>query len=79
MRSRSDPELVSTARDLAAGGVGRQQLRAELDSGRWRRRAGPGIVLHNGPLSRPQQFRVAQAHAGPRAIFTAAEILGLTG
>jgi hypothetical protein len=42
--------------------------------------AGPGRAgLHNGPLSRPQQFRVAQAHAGPRAIFTAAEILGLTG
>jgi len=81
MPSRSHPDLVTTARDLRAGGVGRQQLRTELMTGRWRR-AGLAIVLHNGPLSRPQQLRVAQVHAGPQAIFTAftaAEILGMTG
>jgi hypothetical protein len=81
MPSRSHPDLVTTARDLRAGGIGRRQLHTELVNGRWRR-AGLAIVLHNGPLSRAQQLRVAQVHAGPRAIFTAftaAEIAGMTG
>ena len=47
-RDRSD--LVTTARALLWGGVGRTQLDTELGSGRWQR-AGLAVVLHNGPLS----------------------------
>jgi hypothetical protein len=81
MLARTHPDLVTTARSLTAGGVGRSQLAAELAAGRWRR-AGLAIVLHNGPLSRDQELRVAQIHAGPRSLFTAftaAELLGLQG
>lgn len=81
MLARTHPDLVTTARSLNAGGVRRAQLVAELAAGRWRR-AGLAIVLHNGPLSRAQELRVAQIHAGPRAIFTAftaAELVGLRG
>ncbi len=81
MRARSDPRLVTTARTLRADGVSRTQVAAELRAGRWRR-AGLAIVLHNGPLSRPQQREVARVHAGPTAVFTAftaAELVGLRG
>jgi hypothetical protein len=72
---------VTTARDLHRDGVTRAQLRSQLRTGRWRR-AGLAVLLHNGPLSPAQARRVAQIHAGPKAIFTAftaAELCGLHG
>ena len=39
-------------------------------------------MLHNGPLSRRQRWRIALVHCGPRALltaFTAAEAFGLRG
>jgi hypothetical protein len=57
------------------------QLRSRLDAGRWRRR-GRAIVLHNGPLTRRQEWDVALVNLGPRAAltaFTAAEYQGLSG
>ena len=39
-------------------------------------------MLHNGPLSRRQRWRIALVHGGPRALltaFTAAEAFGLRG
>lgn len=81
MRTRHSSALVTTARVLYAQGVSRTQLETQLAARRWRR-AGLAIVLHNGPLSPDQRRRVAQIHAGPKAIFTAftaAELLGLQG
>lgn len=81
MLPRSHPARVTTAGALRTDGVSRRQLAGELAIGRWRR-AGLAIVLHNGPLSRPQQLAVARVHGGPHAkftAFTAAEILGLQG
>jgi hypothetical protein len=78
---RDDGRLVTTASLLRADGVSRAQLAAELSAGRWQR-AGLAVVLHNGPLSKTQQWRVARIHAGPRAIltaFTAAEAYGVRG
>ncbi|WP_375486916.1 hypothetical protein [uncultured Jatrophihabitans sp.] len=78
---RHEPDLVTTARQLLAGGVSRGQLDARVDSGRWQR-LGLAIVLHNGPLSPAEQRRVARVHGGPRAVFTAftaAALGGLTG
>jgi hypothetical protein len=78
---RDDGRLVTTARALRADGVSGYQLAAEVESGRWRR-AGLAVVMHNGPLSTSQRWRVARIHAGPQSIltaFTAAEAYGLCG
>lgn len=79
--SRDSPDLVTTARLLFADGVSRRQLDAELRARRWQR-IGLAIVLHNGPLSAAQRYRVARIHAGPRSLltaFTAAQVLGVRG
>jgi hypothetical protein len=81
MRRLYSSALITTARALYADGVSRTQLETELAARRWRR-DGLAIVLHNGPLSPDQRRRVAQIHAGPKALFTAftaAELLGLEG
>lgn len=79
--SREDARLVVTARQLRIDGVDRRQVADELHSGRWQR-CGLAIVMHNGPLSRSQRWRIARVHGGPRAIltaFTAAQAQGLKG
>jgi hypothetical protein len=77
-----DPEAaVASTQELGHANVSRAALRAALDAGRWQR-VGRAIVLHNGPLTREQQCRVALVNCGPRSILTgliALERLGLTG
>lgn len=78
---RGDGRLVTTARRLSIDGVHRRQLADELAAGRWQR-AGLAVVMHNGPLSPAQRWRVARVHGGPQAVltaFTAVEAYGLTG
>jgi hypothetical protein len=77
----SDPRLITTWTALRARGVSPDRIRAQLRAGRWRR-WGYAIALHNGPLTREQQWFVARAHGGPQALltgFTAAEAFGLRG
>lgn len=64
-----DARLVTNWARLRATGYTVAQIRAQLDAGRWRR-YGYAVVLHNGPLSRDQRWRVALIHAGSRALFT---------
>jgi hypothetical protein len=76
-----DFNLVLNWDVLIHAGHSPAQIRAQLDAGRWRR-WGFAIVLHNGPLSRQQQWYVARIHGGRRALltgFTAAEACGLQG
>lgn len=73
--------MVRSSAELAAAGVTRSALVANLAADRWRRH-GRAIVLHRGPLSRDQRWRVALINCGPRSVltaFTAAELAGLTG
>lgn len=66
---------------LIGAGYSPAKIRAQLDSGRWRR-WGYAIVRHNGPLSKRQQWYVARIHGGRHALltgFTAAEACGLKG
>jgi len=73
--------LVLSAAALAGRGVTRDRLRAELAARRWQQ-LGAAIVLHDGPLTRAQGWRVALINTGPRAVlaaFTAAELRGLRG
>jgi hypothetical protein len=67
--ARGDAELVTTWSRLRAAGHSVGHIRAQLAARRWRR-YGHAIVLHNGPLSRDQRWRVALIHAGPRALLT---------
>lgn len=74
-------DRVVTRRELTAAGVGRHRIDAQLAARRWRQ-AGRVIVPHNGPLTRSEQWEVALAACGPRAVltsFTAAEAVGLRG
>lgn len=76
-----DPRLITTWTALRVRGVSPDRIRAQLEAGRWRR-WGHAIALHNGPLTREQQWFVARAHGGPQALltgFTAAEAFGLRG
>ena len=76
-----DLRLVLTWEVLIAQGHTAAGIRAQLTARRWRR-WGRAIVLHNGPLSRQQQWYVARVHGGPHALlaaFTAAEACGLRG
>jgi hypothetical protein len=76
-----DPRLITTWTALRRSGVSPDRIRAQLAAGRWRR-WGYAIALHNGPLTREQQWVVARAHGGPQALltgFTAAEAFGLKG
>lgn len=58
------------------------EIRAQLDAGRWRR-WGQAIVLHNGPLTRREQFFVAREHGvygrSMLTSFSALELAGLKG
>ena len=70
-----------SAAGLASRGITRDQLRAELTARRWQR-FGAAFVLHDGPLTRAQGWRVGLVNTGPRAMlaaFTAAELAGLRG
>ena len=62
-----DPRLITTWTALRRGGVSPDRIRAQLAGGRWRR-CGYAIALHNGPLTREQQWFVARAHGGPQAL-----------
>lgn len=84
---RSFPELaaqpgaVLTSAELAERGVSRDRITAQCAAHRWQR-WGRAIVLHNGALSRRQQWLVARLNCGPHAVltsFTAAEAHGLQG
>ncbi|MCU1659539.1 MAG: hypothetical protein JWO57_4195 [Pseudonocardiales bacterium] len=77
----TDTRLVTTWTQLRRRGYSVARIRAQLDSGRWRR-WGYAVVLHNGPLTQRQGWLVARAHAGPSAVltaFTAARFFGLRG
>lgn len=72
---------ITTWSRLCAAGHTPAHIRAQLAAGRWRR-WGHAIALHNGPLTRQQQWYVARTHGGPRALltgFTAAEAYGIRG
>jgi hypothetical protein len=72
---------VATFGALCRRGVTADRIAAQLAARRWRR-WGYAIVLHNGPLSRREQWFVARVHGGTNAVltaFTAAEARGLTG
>lgn len=76
-----EPGMVLSRAALAARGLTRSQLRAQLDARRWRE-CGGAIVLHNGALTRRQSWRAALVNAGPRSMltaFTAAEYHGMRG
>lgn len=73
--------LVLSVAALAGRGVTRDQLRAELDARRWQQ-LGAAIVLHDGPLTRVQRWRVGLVNTSPQAAlaaFTALELAGLRG
>ena len=73
--------MVRSPAELTAAGVSRSVLVANLAADRWQRQ-GLAIVLHRGPLSSDQRWRVALINCGPRSLltaFTAAELMGLTG
>jgi hypothetical protein len=72
---------VTSTNRLEAAGVSRAAARAQIDAGRWQR-LGRAIVLHNGPLTRREQWDAALVCVGPRAVltsFTALEAGGLSG
>jgi hypothetical protein len=76
-----DARRVTTWAGLRQRGVTSSRIRAQLASRRWQR-LGYAIVLHNGPLSERQRWRVALVHAGPRGLltaFTGAQAFGLRG
>jgi len=67
--------------ELTRRGATRSQVTANLAARRWRR-CGRAIILHAGPLARPEQWHAALINSGERRVltsFTAAEFLGLTG
>ena len=69
-------------RQLAAVGVTGHNLASRLASGLWQDLGPYVVVLHSGPLSRPQQLWAAVLHGGPAAVLareTAAEADGMTG
>jgi hypothetical protein len=73
--------LVLSVAALAARGVSRDRLRMELSARRWQQ-LGAAIVLHDGPLTQVQRWRVGLINTGPRAMlaaFSAAELAGLRG
>jgi very-short-patch-repair endonuclease len=68
-----------TPAQLSAAGTTRSALVANLAARRWQR-CGKAIVLHAGPLTRNQRWRVALINCGPHSVltaFTAAEFAGL--
>lgn len=76
-----DPRLITTWTALRLAGHTPDHIRAQLRARRWRR-WGYAIALHNGPLTREQEWFVARAHAGRRTLltgFTSAQAQGLTG
>jgi hypothetical protein len=70
---------VHTRRQLVRIGLTPHAIDANLAARRWQR-LGHAIVLHNGPLTREQRWRVGVLNAGPRAVlasFSATEQVGL--
>lgn len=79
--SASTALAVVSVATLRARGCTRSEIAAQLAAQRWQQR-GAAIVLHNGPLTRRQRWRVALLNSPPGAMltaFTAAEFCGLTG
>ncbi len=73
--------MVTTAAGLSRLGVSRSALVSNLAARRWQR-CGKAIVLHSGPLTRDQRWRVALINCGPATVltsFTAAQFAGLRG
>lgn len=76
-----DLDNVVTRADLIRSGCTYSQIAARVAAGRWQP-VGQAIVLHNGPLTRRQRWRVALLNCGPRSVltaFTALEALDLGG
>lgn len=68
--------------DLAALGLTRSAVRAQLTARRWQRPTSTVLVQHNGPLTQRQRCEVALLTAGPRAVlaaWTALAVHGLRG
>ena len=57
VQARDIDDVVVRA-DLIRAGCTTSQIGARIAAGRWQRR-GKAIVLHNGPLTRRQRWRVA--------------------
>ncbi|HZE48304.1 MAG TPA: hypothetical protein VE074_02010 [Jatrophihabitantaceae bacterium] len=79
--SASDLDDVVSRAHLLRLGCTRWQIESRIAAGRWQP-VGCAIVLHNGPLTRRQRWRVALLNCGPRSAltaFTALEALGLHG
>lgn len=71
--------MVTTAAELGCFGVSRSTVVSNLSARRWQR-CGKAIVLHSGPLTRDQRWRVALINCGPATVltsFTAAPFAGL--
>lgn len=58
---------VLSRREVAARGVPRWVLQAELRTRRWQRTGRQSVVTHNAPLTPAQQRAVAVIEVGPRA------------
>ena len=77
----NDADDVMSRRELIYRGCTRSEISARVAAGRWQR-IGRAVVLHNGPLTLRQRWRVALLNCGPRSVltaFTALEALGLSG
>jgi hypothetical protein len=87
-----DPDPLVALAERQHGVIGRRQLREfgiawrraddEIREQRWQARGNRVIVMHNGELTRVQQWWTGVIHAGPRAVLcglSAAEAGGLKG
>lgn len=73
-------EVLSVRQALTT--MTRSEIRARVESGRWRRPCRGVLVTHNGPLTREQEIQVCLLAAPPGSALagpTAAEIDGLAG
>ena len=81
-RLAEQQDCVVSREQLRECGVGTKAELAQLVAHRWTAAPPNAVVLHNGPLTRRQQWWVALLNAGPRAAlcaFTALEADGLAG
>jgi hypothetical protein len=80
-RVLDDGQSVLSRRELRELGISAAAERAQVKARRWQR-VGRAVVLHNGPVSRPEREQAALISCGPRAAFTsftAVARCGLTG
>ncbi len=77
-----DHDGVFSRKELRRSGVTLSQELAQVRAHRWTSYPPNAVVLHNGPLTRAQQLRVALANCGDRSALcarTALEVEGLQG